>query len=218
MAIVFEAYHEITGFSEDKRSQNAHKQGLIMLGQQMGGIRFGKESRAPYNKSSGTPMIKPSFVVEYTKLKNEIEAKMEKMEVSVHMDVREYKEKVVAKIEEWHQKMQDAGWEYRPQTIKALQYGKPTRTAHRNKPGREPAYVVRENGEIIFEHDDLEEINLQIGEAWVGDYEDDDTGKKFQVLHHANGKQFELGDAYMRPHGKMMLEKRFPFYVHDRTQ
>lgn len=217
MAMVFEAYHELTGFSEDKRSQNAHKQGLVVLGQNVKGIKFGRESRIFYKKSTGTPMIKPAFKVNYTELKNDIDSKMEEMGVAAHLDLQESQERVLAKIEEWHQRMQDGGWEYQPQTVKVLRYGKTTRTAHRNRPGAEPAYVIRENGEVVFEHDDLEEINLNLGEAWVGDYEDD-HGEKFQVLHHANGNQIELGNLYMRPHGKMMLEKRFPFYVYDRTQ
>lgn len=92
-----------------------------------------------------------------------------------------------------------------------------TRRAEWN-PGRGPRYQVRENGAVIFQSDDLEEINKTLGEAYVEDVRDIVTGQVFQVLVHQRiGKEIDIGTEYMGEGGKLRLEMKYPFYVYDRT-
>lgn len=218
-SIIYDAYFELCNFEADeKRTKNAHLVNMAAMGTQLdaGGMKklIGQAGRARHPFFKGKlQMVRPGFRANYPLLKNAIQERMDKYIVEEHFDIQQETERIVAKLEAYHQEQLDAGWEYRPNVVVTIgQEPRATKTAHYNKPGEMPAYVIKEKGEVVFASDDLEEINKELGEAWVEDRDG------VQILHHPKtGKQCKLGDTYMRPHGKMMIEKQFPFYVRDRT-
>lgn len=82
-----------------------------------------------------------------------------------------------------------------------------------NKPGEAPQYVVKERGETVFGHDDLEEINKYMGEAYIKIEED---GSWVLVNPHSK-VAFVLEDVYKGPHGKTKLEMKYPWYRKSRV-
>lgn len=223
-AMVFDAYYELCGFEGDEmRRKNGHVTGISALATTLDPsgkaklIQHAGRARFPYYKGKNG-MQRPAFRINYPALKNAIEERMEEYHVADHVDIQLEADRILAKIDEYHYQQLESGWEYRPSEIKSMEIPtKPSRTAHRNKPGAEPAYVVKEGGEIVFASDELDSINYELGEAWVEDAEYGD-GSPCQVLHHTKtGKQTLLGSTYAKPHGRMMIEKVFPFYIYDRT-
>ena len=221
---IYDAYFQICNFEADeKRTKNAHLVNMAAMATQLdaGGkkqlIRQDGRPRFMFFKGK-LQMQRPGFRANYPLLKNAIQERMDKYNVGDHVDLQLETERILAKLEAYHQEQLDAGWEYRPMEYVTLGKEAPsTKSAHRNKPGEVPIYVIKERGETVFASDDLEEINKELGEAWVEEVEYED-GELGQVLHHAKtGKEFQMGSTYMRPHGKMMMEKQFPFYVYDRT-
>lgn len=77
-------------------------------------------------------------------------------------------------------------------------------------PSRTTMYQVREDGEVVFYSDDLEEINKKLGEAYI------DEERRVLVNPHT-GKEFELREWFEGDHRYARVEARFPFYVRDRT-
>lgn len=92
-----------------------------------------------------------------------------------------------------------------------------TRSLHRNKPGESPTYLIRERGEVVFETDDIEEANKELGEAYVVTRVDEE-GQYYQVLvHQRRNMEIPLGTEYLGQGGKQRLEAKYPFYMRDRT-
>ena len=84
---------------------------------------------------------------------------------------------------------------------------------HHNKPGHSPTYVVKERGEVVFGHDDLEEINKYVGEAYIKIREDGiwvlvNPFRKLEII---------LDDEYKGDHGKTKLEMKYPWYRKSRV-
>jgi hypothetical protein len=84
--------------------------------------------------------------------------------------------------------------------------------AFHNKPGESPMYVVKDRGETVFAHDDLEEINKYLGEAYV---KIDHDGKMILVNQFRN-TEIELVDEYKGDYGKNKLEAKYPWYRKSR--
>lgn len=215
---IIDAYFDMCNFAtEDRERKNAHLVNVAAMQTQLdaGGknrlIYQAGTQRLPFVNSKGS-MIRPAFRANYPLLKNAIQERMEKYRVGDHFDLQGEMETVVRKLEAYHQQQLDVGWVFRPSTVDVLAKKPAARTAHHNKPGLLPLYVIKEQGEVVFASDDLEEINKELGEAWV-----EDCGNG-QILHHpSTGKKCWLGGTYQRAHGKMMIEKTFPFYVRDRA-
>lgn len=95
----------------------------------------------------------------------------------------------------------------------------PRRTLHRSGPGDVTRFVIRENGEVVFGTDDLEEANKELGEAYVTTRWDDveNVHVQFLVHQHRNNMEIPLGREYMGDNGKARLEAKYPFYVRDRS-
>lgn len=85
--------------------------------------------------------------------------------------------------------------------------------AYRNKPGHAPSYVVKENAEIVFGSEDLEEINKFLGEAYLTQKAD---GRWVLVHQHRNNTEFPVGEDIEEPIGKTRLEAKYPWYKHNR--
>lgn len=166
----------------------------------------------PYKYCDGRKkgfVTKPCFQFNYPKMKAKLQEYADKFKYEERFDMDETTSIAHAAIDSYHEGMQESGLLYCPDKVET-RFGGSFRKAYRNKPGEEPAYVVKELTEVVFASNDLEEINKEMGEAWVEDG---------SILHNPRtGKQYEVDDIYMRPHGKMMLEKIFPFYCYDRTQ
>lgn len=213
-SMIYDAYFDLCNFDADeKRTKNAHVINMAALATQLDpGNRLHlieqKQMRAPFFKGA-SQMNRPSFVVDYYALKNALVERMERFHVAEYVDLQTEQQRILAKLEAYHKEQIDAGWDYRPSIVQFMAVPK-TRSAHRNGPGQEPRYVVRQGGEVVFMSDDLEEINRELGEAWIEQTQDGE-------LLHVNNREIVLGDRYMRPHGKTMLELRFPFYIRDRT-
>jgi hypothetical protein len=210
-SLLFDAYFELCNFEADeKRRKNAHIVNFAALGAhldpsgRLGIMSQAGRQRYPFFKSS--QMIKPGFKINYPGLKNALEERMSTYNIADHVDLDLEKHRVLTKLEAYHQEQLDAGWEYRPSIAHVLPKAQPKK-AHRVEGG----YVIRQGGEIVFESKDIEEINRELGEAWL------ETLPDKQLLHMGK-KVTDLGDAYMRPYGKTMLEMVFPCYVRDRTQ
>lgn len=218
-AAIYDAYYELCNFEkDDKRIRNAHIVNMAALASILepgnpGKLFRQKQSRHPFFRGS-QQMNRPGFQIDYFAMKKAVEDRMDEYEVGKFIDLQSEKERVLAKIDAYHQEQLDAGWEYRPSVLAVLDVPK-TKTAHYGKPGDSDKYVIRQGGEIIFASNDPEEINRQLGEAWIEEVEYED-GREGQILH-TNGREIPLGDRYMRPYGKTMLELRFPFYVRNRA-
>lgn len=220
-AFLYDAYYELCGFNnEGKRSKNAHVVSMVTLASKLCPGQPEKlvsqvRSRFPQYKKGVGGMQKPGFVVDYYALKTAVDDYMAKCDIEKFVDIQSEKEIALDKIDRYHKNLvEEDGWEYNPDTIHFLEVPK-TKSAHRNRPGESSAYLVRQGAEVVFRSDDLEEINKELGEAWVEECETGD-GKEVQVLH-INNTEINLGDRYMRENGKTMLELRFPAYIRDRT-
>jgi hypothetical protein len=218
-AAIYDAYFELCNFDADeKRAKNAHVVNMAALSSILDPgntlkLLNQRRARQPYFRGANQ-MVKPSFEINYPKMKKAIEDRMAELEVDKFIDVQYEKERVIAKIDAYHEKFIEGGWEYRPSVVQTLDVPK-TKTAHYGKPGGEHKYVIRQGGMIVFGSDELEDINRQLGEAWVEECEYDD-GRVVEVMH-VQGREIDLGSRYMRPYGKTMLELRFPFYVRNRA-
>lgn len=215
-AVIYDAYFEMCNFDKDeKRAKNAHVVNMAALASILepgNPERLFKQntSRHPFFRNN-QQMVKPSFRINFPAMKEAIESRMQEYQVDKFFDLQAEKERLIAKIDAYHQELLDAGWEYRPSVVKTLTTPK-TKTAHRDKDG---TFFIRRGGEIVFRSDDLEDINRELGDAWIEEVEYEQGGVG-QVIHVA-GRQIDLGNHYMRPYGKTMIELRFPYYVRDRT-
>ena len=84
---------------------------------------------------------------------------------------------------------------------------------HHNKPGHSPTYVVKDRGEIVFGHDDLEEINKYVGEAYIK-IRDDGV---WVLVNPFRKLEIVLDDEYKGEHGKTKLEMKYPWYRKSRV-
>jgi len=211
------AYYDLCGFETDgKRGKNAHVVSMVTLASKLcpgnpQGLMSQKVDRYYQYKKGDKVLQRPGFRVDYYALKTAVDDFMAKCEIEKFVDIQSETEIALSKIEAYHEELlEKMGWEYTPEKVRFLEVPK-TKSAHRNRPGESPAYLVRQGAEVIFRSDDLEEINKELGEAWV---EECETGA--QVLH-INNTEINIGDRYMRENGKTMLELRFPAYIRDRT-
>lgn len=76
-------------------------------------------------------------------------------------------------------------------------------------PNHTPRFNVRQDGEVMFQSDDLEEINKTLGEAYVDEERD-------VLVNPATGREYDLGEWYTGEHRYARIEAKFPFYVRDR--
>lgn len=74
-------------------------------------------------------------------------------------------------------------------------------------------YKVVEDGEVVFESDDLEEINRELGEAYI------DARRSPPVLIHQfrNNMEIDISEQFVGDHKYQKVEMKFPFYIRDRT-
>lgn len=218
-AAIYDAYYNLCNFeSDEKRGKNAHVVNMAALSSILDPgnslkIFQQKRARLPFHRA-GLQMVKPGFEINYPAMKKAIEERMGALEVDKFIDVQFEKENILANIDAYHQEQLDAGWEYRPSVVQVLDVPR-TKTAHFAKPGDKYKYVIRQGGEVVFGSDDLEDINRELGEAWIEECEEE-GGRVVEVIH-VQGREINLGDRYMRPYGKTMLELRFPFYVRNRA-
>jgi len=78
-------------------------------------------------------------------------------------------------------------------------------------PNRVPRYQVREGGEVVFQSDDLEEINKELGEAYI-------DGERGVLVHQRlNDKEIDIANIWHGDHKYTRVEMKFPFYRRDRT-
>jgi hypothetical protein len=92
---------------------------------------------------------------------------------------------------------------------------RPRRTARRQPDNR---FAIKEGAEILGVVDTLEEVNKELGHAYVDTRLDEETGQHYQVLvHQVINKEIQLEREYMGVMGKIRLEAKYPFYVRDRT-
>jgi hypothetical protein len=90
---------------------------------------------------------------------------------------------------------------------------RPRRTAHRIAGNR---FEIRDDAEVVMVVDSLEEVNKELGEAYVDTRLEGD--ERVQVLvHQFRGVEIPLGKDYMGEMGRTRLEARYPYYVRDRT-
>jgi len=89
-----------------------------------------------------------------------------------------------------------------------------TRTAHR----RNGRFDIKEGSEVVAVVDTLEEVNKELGQAYVDTRFDEATGEYVQVLvNQVVNREIPLGREYMGEGGKTRLEAKYPFYIRDRT-
>jgi hypothetical protein len=104
----------------------------------------------------------------------------------------------------------EVGAEEEPETERRL-----PRTAHR----RNGRFDIKEGGEIVAVVDTLDEVNRELGEAYVVTRFDEVNGGYVQFLIHPfrNNMEIPLGREYI---GEMRsrIEGKYPFYVNDRCQ
>lgn len=81
----------------------------------------------------------------------------------------------------------------------------------RHNPGRDPKYQVLESGEVVFESDDLEEINKALGEAYI------DEERELLIHQQCNSKEVDISDIFGGNNKYMKVQQKFPWYVRDRT-
>jgi hypothetical protein len=178
----------------------------------------GAQTYLPYRRANGRPVSKPCFNFNYQEVKDFLNGFAEKHRLPDRFDIDEITTTAEAAMDKYHESLSDAGLTYRPDTIAELIVPASLKAHLRPAGTQGPKYQVRDRGQVIFESDDLEEINKELGEAWVGEYTDPEDGRDFRVLHHQRiNKDIELCQVYMGEHGKKMLELIFPFYVRDRT-
>lgn len=78
-------------------------------------------------------------------------------------------------------------------------------------PNRVPRYQVRESGEVVFQSDDLEEINKELGEAYI------DSSRAILVHQHRNNMEIDISDILVGDHKWARVEQKYPCYIRDRT-
>lgn len=81
----------------------------------------------------------------------------------------------------------------------------------RYNPKRNPLYQVLEAGEVVFESNDLEEINKAMGEAYICPL------RGVLVHQHRNNMEIDISDIWVGDHKWAKVEQKYPFYVRDRT-
>lgn len=218
VSAITEAFFEYTGWESNKNSNapNTHLASLPGILDVPDKNLFPRKNAKTLYRKGGKTQPKACVSLDYTEVKALIENKVQELNLGAYLDLEDIKTRVVAKVDKYHQDQIDAGFEYRPATIQFLDVPK-TKTAHRNKPGESPRYTIRQGGQTIFGSDDLEEINQQLGEAWVEDVIDAGQNDKHVQILHYNGRTEYLDDKYLKDFGTTMLELRFPAYVHDRT-
>lgn len=218
-AAIYDAYYELCNYeTDDKRAKNAHVINMAALASILkpgnpAMLFKQKQARHPYFRGN-QQMNRPGFEIDYPLMKKMVEDRMREYEVVKFIDVQLEKERILAKLEAYHQEQIDAGWEYRPSVLQTLSVPK-TKTAHLAKAQDSYKYVIRQGGKVIFGSDDLEDINRELGEAWIEECETR-NGDVVEVLH-VQGREIELGSRYMCDYGRTMLELRFPYYIRNRT-
>lgn len=81
----------------------------------------------------------------------------------------------------------------------------------RHNPNRNPKYQVLESGEVVFESNDLEQINRALGEAFICPL------RGILVHQHRDNMEIDISDIWTGENKWARVEQKFPFYVRDRT-
>ena len=81
----------------------------------------------------------------------------------------------------------------------------------RRNAGRGPLYEVLEGGKVIMQTDNLEDVNKELGEAYI------DTERGILVHQQLNNNEIDVSDIWSGNHKWARVEQKFPFYVRDRT-
>lgn len=82
---------------------------------------------------------------------------------------------------------------------------------HNPNPSGRPLYQVLESGDVVFESDDLEDINRELGEAYICPL------RGVLVNQSRNNMEIDINDIFEGDHKWAKVEQKFPFYVRDRT-
>jgi hypothetical protein len=80
----------------------------------------------------------------------------------------------------------------------------------RNNPKHNPLYQVLESGEVVFESNDLEEINRALGEAFICPL------RGILVHQMRNNLEIDVSDIWSGDHKWAKVEQKYPFYVRNR--
>lgn len=84
-----------------------------------------------------------------------------------------------------------------------------TARRHPNKPSQ---FQILEAGEVVFESSDLEQINKELGEAYICPL------RGVLVHQHRGNMEIDINDIWQGDHKWARVEHKFPFYIHDRTR
>jgi hypothetical protein len=218
--IIYKPYYAICGLPTDTTNGNAHYVNMAAMVSQLDSenptrlAKRGTRARFPWWRND-KQKASPSIWVDYPALKKALADKVEKYNLSAYIDLDQEKETALSFVDEYHQELIKENWVFRPVQVRTLLVPK-TKTAHFNKAGESPKYVIKQNGDVVFGSDNPEEINRELGEAWVEECEEAETERVVQILHVGN-KDIYLDNRYMVDYGKIMLELRFPAYVRNRA-
>ena len=150
-------------------------------------------------------------LVDYLVLKHKLEEMAAEQRWEDVIDMDDFTTKALEGVEAWVAEVLER---YDHTTLPTSAPANAQMSAHRVG----SQYEVRKQGSVVLLTGDLEEVNKAMGEAYVGEYTDPETGKEFRVLHHQRiKKDLELNDWYSGDHWATKVELRFPFYVRDRT-
>jgi hypothetical protein len=145
------------------------------------------------------------FFVNYLELKDKLVEKSISDRWDDVADIDFYADKASSAIDEWMESLSEK-WEHcniPPRQLPASS----TKSARRVG----SLIQVRDgSGNVILETGDLEEVNKELGEAFVTET------NGVRVLHH-RGKELELNDWFGGDYWAAKVAMIYPFYVRDRT-
>jgi hypothetical protein len=145
------------------------------------------------------------FFVNYLELKDKLVEKSISDRWDDVADIDSYADKASSAIDEWMESLSEK-WEHcniPPRQLPASS----TKSARRVG----SLIQVRDgSGNVILETGDLEEVNKELGEAFVTET------NGVRVLHH-RGKELELNDWFGGDYWAAKVAMIYPFYVRDRT-
>lgn len=151
---------------------------------------------------------KPSWTINYPALKQRLAEFADKFNLEENFEIDVVRQSMHEAFDAYHQEVIESGLQYDPFTITSM-IARPTLSARHNGAGKTPAYVIKRGQEVVFESDSLEEINKELGEAWVEETED---GLRLHDQHR------NISTDFPGCKDKLMLELRFPFYSRSRIQ
>jgi hypothetical protein len=209
MASILKANKRFTEDKSDKIWEMVANKQLLAATHELGDVlkKIDGQHHGPFKPKSGKgkKLRVRGFKIDYLALKDKLAEKMVEDRWSDAVDIDDYADKSLAAIDAWMESLGEK-WEHCPGTPRSLSMSS-GKTARRVN----GTIQVRDGlGTILLETDDLEEVNKELGEAFVTET------NGVRTLHRKN-RVIELNDWFGGDYWATKVAMIYPDYIRDRT-